>query len=173
LTGRLYAPGPGLPPVQAHLERFAPSTALSHNRVRPLQQAVRDTERTTDGIGRVLSAGVNRRELPSLYLSANEKQNRPGTREIFLPLVLKCGPQTEYSTPKERKRLTNTSVCEISSVLKHFDDRGKQVLRAQASRPRGSSEVGGEIQEQRYGPKRVLRESPKNLAAATPHASIE
>jgi hypothetical protein len=36
LMGRLYAPGPGLPPVQAHLERFAPSTALSHNRVRPL-----------------------------------------------------------------------------------------------------------------------------------------
>jgi hypothetical protein len=33
--GRLYASGAGLPPVQAHLERFAPSTALSHNRVRP------------------------------------------------------------------------------------------------------------------------------------------
>src|SRR5271156_6037151 len=67
LLGRLYAPGPGLPPVQAHLERFAPGTALSHNRVRPLQRAVRDTERTTDGIGRALSAGVNRRELPSPY----------------------------------------------------------------------------------------------------------
>src|SRR5271156_4599530 len=38
----------------------------------------------TEGIGAALSAGVNRRELPSLYLSANEKENRPGTSEIFL-----------------------------------------------------------------------------------------
>ena len=82
--GRLYASGAGLPPVQAHLERFAPSTALSHNRVRPLKRAVRDTERNTEGIGCALSAGVNRRELPSLYLSANENENRPGTSEIFL-----------------------------------------------------------------------------------------
>src|ERR1700730_3153037 len=35
LLGRLHALGPELPPVQAHSERFAPSTALSHNRVRP------------------------------------------------------------------------------------------------------------------------------------------
>jgi hypothetical protein len=59
------------------------------------------------------------------------------------------------------------------SVLKYFDDRRKQVVSAQASHPRGSSEVGGEIQEQRYAPKRVLREFPKNLIAATPHDNIE
>ncbi len=34
-------------------------------------------------IGGALSAGVNRRELPSLYLSANGNENRPGTSEIF------------------------------------------------------------------------------------------
>jgi hypothetical protein len=50
----------------------------------PLLRAVRDTERNTEGIGCALSAGVNRRELPSLYLSANENENRPGTSEIFL-----------------------------------------------------------------------------------------
>jgi hypothetical protein len=52
---------------------------------RPSQlRAVRNTERNTEGIGCALSAGVNRRELPSLYLSANENENRPGTSEIFL-----------------------------------------------------------------------------------------
>jgi hypothetical protein len=120
-----------------------------------------------------LSAGVNRRELPSLYLSANENENRPGTSEIFLSLVPRCGQQTEYSTPKQRKRLTNTPVCEILFVLEYFDDRRKQVVSAPASHQRGSSEVGGEIQEQRYAPKRVLRESPKNLIAATPHDNFE
>jgi len=49
-----------------------------------LLRAVRNTERNTEGIGCALSAGVNRRELPSLYLSANENENRPGTSEIFL-----------------------------------------------------------------------------------------
>jgi hypothetical protein len=67
IAGTAVCAGSWTSPVQAHLERFAPSTALSHNRVRPLQQAVRDTERTTEGIGAALSAGVNRRELPSLY----------------------------------------------------------------------------------------------------------
>jgi hypothetical protein len=50
----------------------------------PLERAVRDRERNTEGIGGALSAGVNRQELPSLYLSANENENRPGTSEIFL-----------------------------------------------------------------------------------------
>ena len=52
---------------------------------RPSQlRAVRNTERNTEGIDCALSAGVNWRELPSLYLSANENENRPGTSEIFL-----------------------------------------------------------------------------------------
>ena len=52
---------------------------------RPSQlRAVRNTERNTEGIGCALSAGVNLRELPSLYLSVNENENRPGTSEIFL-----------------------------------------------------------------------------------------
>jgi hypothetical protein len=46
---------------------FAPSTALSHNRVRRLLRAARDTGLDSDEIGRALSAGVNRRELPSHY----------------------------------------------------------------------------------------------------------
>src|SRR5580704_13483937 len=55
---RLFAPVPGLPPRPGTLGAFAPSTALSLNRVRPTVRAVRDTERTADGIGRALSAGV-------------------------------------------------------------------------------------------------------------------
>ena len=51
---------------------------------RPSQlRAVRNTERNTEGIDCALSAGVNWRELPSLYLSASENENRPGTSEIF------------------------------------------------------------------------------------------
>ena len=74
MTGRLYAPGAGLPPVQAHLERFAPSTALSHNRVRPLQQAVRDTERNTEGIGAALSAGVTGENSPLYTYQPTKKK---------------------------------------------------------------------------------------------------
>jgi len=80
--GRLYAPVPGLPPVQAHLERMprvqrCPTIASAPLRGRTRHRA------NTEGIGVAPSAGVNRRELPSLYLSANENENRPGTSGIF------------------------------------------------------------------------------------------
>src|ERR1700691_1981090 len=64
IDGTLYAPVPGLP-RPGTFGACPPCTALSHNRVRPLKRAVRDTERNTEGIGCALSAGVNRRELPS------------------------------------------------------------------------------------------------------------
>src|ERR1700685_2458727 len=44
LMGRLYAPVPGLP-RPGTFGACAPCTALSHNRVRPLWRAVRNTER--------------------------------------------------------------------------------------------------------------------------------
>ena len=57
------------------------------------------------------------------------------------------------------KRLTNTPVREIASVLKWIDDRRKQVVSAQATYPRGSSAVGGRVCEQRYAAERVLPDS--------------
>jgi hypothetical protein len=47
-------------------------TALSHNRVRPLLRAVRDTEQITKGIGDALSAGVTGGNSP-LYTNQPRK----------------------------------------------------------------------------------------------------
>jgi hypothetical protein len=71
-------------PRPGTLGAFAPSTALSHNRVRPSCGPFATQSETPKESVAPLSAGVNRRELPSLYLSANENENRPGTTEIFL-----------------------------------------------------------------------------------------
>jgi hypothetical protein len=46
------------------LGAFAPCTAWSHNRVRPLMWAVRDTEQNTEGISGTLSAGVTGENSP-------------------------------------------------------------------------------------------------------------
>jgi hypothetical protein len=87
----------------ATLGAFAPGTALSHNRVRPLPWAVRDSERNIEGIGGALSAGVNRRELPSLYLSANGNENRPGTSEIFCRWYSNAGHRLNNLLPKQHR----------------------------------------------------------------------
>jgi hypothetical protein len=74
IDGTAVCAGCWTSPVQAHLERFAPSTALSHNRVRPLQQAVRDTERNTEGIGAALSAGVTGENSPLYTYQPTKKK---------------------------------------------------------------------------------------------------
>src|SRR5271155_68071 len=51
--------------VQAHLERALHVQRCPTIASVPLLRAVRDTERNSEGIGCALSAGVNRRELPS------------------------------------------------------------------------------------------------------------
>src|SRR6202451_3241706 len=80
--GRLYAPVPGLP-RPGTFGACAPCTALSHNCLRPLKRAVRDTERKTEGIGCALSAGVNRRELPSSIQRGKNGKTSP-TQYNFL-----------------------------------------------------------------------------------------
>jgi hypothetical protein len=73
IAGTAVCVGSWTSPRPDTLGAFAPSTALSHNRVRPLPWAVRDTERNIEGIGRALSAGVNRRELPLFILISQRK----------------------------------------------------------------------------------------------------
>jgi len=57
------------------------------------------------------------------------------------------------------KRLTNTPVRGVVTVLKLSDDRKNRVVSAQATYTCGSSAVGGRVCEQRYAAKRVLPES--------------
>ena len=78
---------------------------------RPSPLAGRTRHRANDRWNRCRPVrGSYRRELPSLYLSANEKQNRPGTGEIFLPLVPKYSPDRNPNarsiTTHGRKRLS-------------------------------------------------------------------
>jgi len=49
----------------------------------PLVRAVRDAKLTTKELGAALSAGVNRRELPSLYLFSFEKGKRVARFQRF------------------------------------------------------------------------------------------
>ena len=70
-------------PPSRHTWSVCPEYSVVPQSRPSLVRAVRDTEQNTEGIGAALSAGVNRRELPSLYLSANENENRPGTSGIF------------------------------------------------------------------------------------------
>src|SRR5208337_3733531 len=62
-------------------------------------------------------------------------------------------------TMLEGKRLTNTPVRRVGSVLKCLDDRKNRVVSAQATYPCGGSAVGGRVCEQRYAAERVLPES--------------
>jgi hypothetical protein len=83
---RLFAPVPGLPPRPGTLGAFAPSTALSPNRLRPTVRAVRDTERTADGIGRALSAGVAGENSPHTTNQPRKKKtDRARTEYFFAP----------------------------------------------------------------------------------------
>ena len=66
----------------------------------------------------------------------------------------------------ERKRLTNTPVRAIASVLKCADDRKNRVFSAQATYPCGGSAVGGRVCEQRHAAERVLPESRFELQHA-------
>src|SRR5713226_10238534 len=66
----------------------------------------------------------------------------------------------------KRKRLTNTPVLQAGSVLKCPDDRKNRVVSAQATHPRGSSEVSGGVCEQRHATQRVLPESGLELRHA-------
>jgi len=107
--GRLYAPVPGLPPVQAHLERMprvqrCPTIASAPLRGRTRHRA------NTEGIGAAPSAGVNRRELPSLYLSANENENRPSTSGIFFRWY-----QNAWHAPNDERHRNRTHGTKRSS----------------------------------------------------------
>src|ERR1700685_254755 len=62
--GRPYASGAGLPPSRHTWSVRSEYSVVPQSRP-SLLRAVRDTERNTEGIGCALSAGVNRRELPS------------------------------------------------------------------------------------------------------------
>ena len=61
--------------------------------------------------------------------------------------------------PVNGKRLTNTRVRRVGSVVKYTDDRKNRVVSAEATYPCGSSAFGGRICEQRYAAERVLPES--------------
>jgi hypothetical protein len=69
----------------------------------------------------------------------------------------------------ERKRLTNTPVPVVVSVLRWLDDREKNVVSAQATHPRGSSATGGEVCGKRHATERVLPESGFELRHAESH----
>jgi hypothetical protein len=91
---RTYCPGT--------LRAFCSMTALSHNRVRPLLQAVRDTEEITKGIGDALSAGVTGGNSP---LNTNQPRKRKTDRMCTktYPLLGRSRRKASY--------LTNRSNC--------------------------------------------------------------
>src|ERR1700739_1387189 len=64
------------------------------------------------------------------------------------------------------KRLTNTPVRAIASVLKCAGDRKNRVFSAQAAYQCGGSAVGGRVCEQRHAAERVLPESRLELQHA-------
>jgi hypothetical protein len=66
----------------------------------------------------------------------------------------------------DRKRLTNTPVHGVVSVLKLLDDCRKEVVGAQTTYARGSSAVGGGVCEQRHATQRVLSDSAVELRHA-------
>ena len=66
----------------------------------------------------------------------------------------------------QRKRLTNTPVRGVVSVLKFPDERRTKGFNTQTTYTRGSSGVGGGIHEQRYAPQRVLPQAPVELRHA-------
>ena len=59
---------------------------------------------------------------------------------------------------KTSKCLSNTPIRQAGSVLNFSDDRKNRVVSAQTTYPRGSSDVGDGIHEQRYAAERVLPE---------------
>lgn len=74
------------------------------------------------------------------------------------------------------KRLTNTPVRGVVSVLKWLDDRRKEVVSAQATYASGGSAVGGGVCEQRHAAQRVLPESRFELrypASSSEEATLE
>src|SRR5713101_4770331 len=64
------------------------------------------------------------------------------------------------------KRLTNTPVRGIVSVLKFPDERRTKGFNTQTTYTRGSAGVGGGIHEQRDAPQRVLPQAPVELRHA-------
>src|ERR1700674_834734 len=70
-------------PRPATLGAFAPSTALSHNRVRPCCGPCATQSETPKESVAPCPRELTGKNSP-LYLSANENENRPGTSEIFL-----------------------------------------------------------------------------------------
>src|SRR5271155_2435496 len=69
--------------VQAHLERALHVQRCPTIASVPLLRAVRDTERNTEGIGCALSAGVNRRELPSSIQRGKNGKTSPAKCNFF------------------------------------------------------------------------------------------
>src|SRR5271155_128591 len=69
--------------VQAHLERALHVQRCPTIASVPLLRAVRDTERNTEGIGCALSAGVNRRELPSSIQRGKNGKTSPTKCNFF------------------------------------------------------------------------------------------
>ena len=65
-------------------------TALSHNCVRPLLRAVRDTEQVTKGIGDALSAGVTGGNSP-LHTNQPRKQKTDRVRAKIYALPVEQG----------------------------------------------------------------------------------
>jgi hypothetical protein len=140
---RLFAPVPGLSLRPGTLGAFAPSTALSPNRVRPTLRAVRDTERTTDGIGRALSAGVTGENSPH---TANQPQkiktDRP-RQNIFLRPPERAGffPQKAVSWAEQLQLFRCWTRRFSGDAAKPVD----QPLHAMADGDRGMSTAHREL----------------------------